>query len=106
MGAGDLRHVVDVQSPLHGGVNPRGGRSKTWQTVKRRVPCLVEEKTFEEADERGRRAVEKTYEVTMRFLPDIYSSDRLIWDGRRLHIKTIVTDRKRRHLKITAGEDG
>ncbi len=97
-----LRHSINVQRMSSGSLDAYGGASKSWSSLYEGVPARVEEGTVEETDDRGRIQVSKRYEIQTRYIDDLNEADRIIYDGRTLHIEAVTRDERRRWSTIIA----
>ena len=100
MRAGRLRHKVDVRRPVPGEPDGYGSTVTTEEVVYAGVPAEVRHAKSGE-DERGRRIESHSeYEVTLRYLGDLKSTDVLLWEGRELHVDGVMHDPRK--TKTTA----
>ena len=103
MRAGRLRHLISIERPVPGPPDGYGSTAATPQIVHAGVSAEVRHAKAGE-DEWGRRIESHSeYEVTLRYFPDIESTDVLLWEGRRLHVDGVMHDPRKTVTAVRCG---
>jgi SPP1 family predicted phage head-tail adaptor len=101
--SGELRQRVTLQVSVPA-TDPRWGAVEDWQDVDE-VWAKVVPRAATEATEAKGQQTQTTYDVTMRYRPDVTSKLRLVWQGRTLEIVSVIdVEARKRELSIEAVE--
>jgi len=104
MNAGDLREVVNIESPTY--IDGEQGKELSgWATVATNIPAGIRSvRAFEKL--RGAQVAQETdFIIKMRYRTDVEADYRLVWGERLLYISAAIDPTQRRaELEIMASE--
>ena len=104
MNAGDLRHRVTIERPDRA-TDPRTGQAvPTWSAVAT-VWAAVRPRSAGETEQAKQTVHTVTHEVRLRYTADLTADCRLVLNGRRLNVVSVVNvDERDRELRVQASE--
>lgn len=94
MSAGQLRHEVEIQRAVRTD-DTAGGHTVAWQTIPDgTVRAQVLPTSSPESFGAGQLEQQVTHKVKIRYLPDVTTGLRLLFEGRHLDIMDVVMPRE------------
>jgi SPP1 family predicted phage head-tail adaptor len=87
MRAGELRHVINIERRAMA-FDDLGHEQQAWKVIARNVRARVEELAGRELERAKQLVAESTHRVTIRIPQDVKTSDRIVYRGRVIEIRS------------------
>jgi SPP1 family predicted phage head-tail adaptor len=101
MEAGKLRQRVTIQTPVRTTDSRTGQRTAAWTTLATNVPAQVTPRAAAEQEQAKQQVSQTTYDVSLRYRPDVTSDCRLVYQGKVLAVTGVVNvDERNRELRL------
>jgi head-tail adaptor len=107
MRLGELRHKVQIQRQREGDADAQGDNENKniWDNIYADVPASIRQLSMRELELARQVVARASHRITIRFHPDIQSTDRILFGSRVFGIGSINNLDERNHwLEITASE--
>jgi SPP1 family predicted phage head-tail adaptor len=99
MRAGKLRHIIDIEYRCGDTDDGYGNPIQSWEKLYQDIPAEIKANPATETVVGAEVQSQMTYTVNTRYLPDVNSTQRIIFDGRIFNISG-VDDVLERHIEL------